>query len=86
MLTIHWSTKSPSHDIKKIPNVGFNTTEDDPTVLIAEVSSHRSHECDLQKSSPYSGSCSQKAHVYSNQVPIFSCICSLFIFLTEMFF
>lgn len=40
MLTIHWSTKSPGHDIKKIPNIGFNATEDDPTILVAEVSSH----------------------------------------------
>lgn len=44
---IHWSTKSAGHDIKKIPNVGFNATEDDPTILVAEVSSHWSHECDL---------------------------------------
>lgn len=63
MLTIHWSTKSSSHDIKKIPNIGFNATEDDPTVLVAEVSSHWSHECDLQKSSSYSGNHSQKGHV-----------------------
>lgn len=63
MLTIHWSTKSPGHDIKKIPNVGFNATEDDPTVLVAEMSSHRSHERDLQKSSSYSSNQSRKAHV-----------------------
>lgn len=49
ILTIHWSTKSPSHYIKEIPNISFNTTEDDPTVLVAEVSSHGSHECNLEK-------------------------------------
>lgn len=63
MLTIHWSTKSPGHNIKKIPNIGFNAAEDDPTVLVAEVSSHWSHERNLQKSSSYSGSHSRKAHV-----------------------
>lgn len=46
-LTVHRSTESSSHDIKKIPHIGFDTAEDDPTVLVAEVSSHGSHECDL---------------------------------------
>lgn len=49
-LTIHRSTKSPSHNIKEISNIGFDTTEDDPAVLVAEVSSHGSHESNLEKS------------------------------------
>ena len=35
--------------MKEVSDVGFNTAENDPTVLIGEVSCQGSHECNLRK-------------------------------------